>query len=164
MAQLAEIPDLIGRHGHFLGAEALQVHKDLIRGPDAARMDRRVLKRLQAAEKMTALDLVEVEVARARLIAETNVLIGEAIVAMPTVPHVAMPNAPLEADDDEFFSANTKTLRNTMAGNFLDWCGVAMPNGTGAAGMPTGLLLSARHGRDTAVLSAALAVEPLLRG
>ena len=162
MPQLAAIPELIGKHGHLLAAEALQVHQALIHSPAAARMDRRVVKRILLAAGMSALDLVEVQQARARLIAETNAAIGEAIVAFPCAPHVAMPLGPLEADDDVFFRANAKTLRNTMVGNFLDWCGVALPNGTGAGGMPTGLLLSAIHGRDTAVLSAALSIEPLL--
>ena len=162
MPQLAAIPELIGKHGHLLGAEALQVHQGRIAGPDAARMDRRVVKRIAMAADMSALDLVVVLQTRARFIAETNALIGDAIVAFPAAPHVAMPNAPLEADDDAFFRANAKTLRNTMVGNFLDWCGVAMPDGTGAGGMPTSFLLSAPHGRDTAVLSAALSIEPLL--
>lgn len=162
MPQLAAIPELIGKHGHLLAAEALQVHQSRIRGADAARMDPRVLKRIQLATQMSALDLIEVQQARVRLIAEANVAIGEAIVAFPAAPHVAMPLAPLEADDETFFRVNAKTLRNTMVGNFLDWCGVALPNGTGADGMPTSLLLSAIHGRDTAVLSAALSVEPLL--
>ncbi len=162
MPQLAAIPELIGKHGHLLGAEALQVHQARIRSTDAARMDRRVVRRIAMAEKMTALDLVEVQQARSRLIAEANALIGDAIVAFPTTPHVAMPIAPLDADDELFFRINAKTLRNTMLGNFLDWCGVAMPNGTGADGMPTSLLLSAPHGRDTAILSAALSVEPFV--
>ena len=162
MPQLAAIPELIGKHGHLLAAEALQVHQGRIHGTDASRMDPRVLKRLRLATEMSALDLVEVLQARARLIAEANAAIGETIVACPTAPHVAMPLAPLEADDDAFFRANAKTLRNTMVGNFLDWCGVALPNGIGADGMPTGLLLSASHGRDAAVLSAALSIEPLL--
>ena len=162
MPQLAAIPELIGKHGHLLAAEAWQVHQARIGSSDAARMDPRVLKRIQLATEMSALDLVEVLQARSRLIAEANAIIGDAIVAIPAAPHVAMPIGPLLADDDAFFRANAKTLRNTMVGNFLDWCGVAMPNGTGADGMPTGLLLSARHGRDTAVLSAALSIEPLL--
>ena len=163
LPQLAAIPDLIAKHGHLLGAEAMHLHKDRVLGPDAARMDRRVVRRIRLAEKMTAVDLVEVQQTRARLIAETEAAIGDAILAFPTTPNVAMPIAPLEADDDLFFRENAKTLRNTMVGNFLDWCGVAIPSGVDKDGMPTSLLLSATHGRDTAVLSAALAAEPIIR-
>ena len=56
-----------------------------------------------------------------------------------------------------------KTLRNTMLGNFLDWCGVAIPSGVDSQGMPTSFLLSATHGRDAALLSAALTAEPHIR-
>jgi aspartyl-tRNA(Asn)/glutamyl-tRNA(Gln) amidotransferase subunit A len=56
-----------------------------------------------------------------------------------------------------------KTLRNTMLGNFLDWCGVALPSGRDGDGMPTSFLLSAPHGGDEAVLSAALTAEPYVR-
>jgi aspartyl-tRNA(Asn)/glutamyl-tRNA(Gln) amidotransferase subunit A len=160
---LAAIPDLIAKHGHLLGAEAMHLHQSRVLGPDAARMDRRVVRRILLAEKMTAIDLVEVLQARARLISEVNTTIGDAILAFPTTPHVAMPIAPLDADDDAFFRENAKTLRNTMIGNFLDWCGVAIPSGVGKDNMPTSLLLSATHGRDTAILSAALSIEPIIR-
>jgi aspartyl-tRNA(Asn)/glutamyl-tRNA(Gln) amidotransferase subunit A len=163
MPALAEIPELIAKHGHILGAEALHLHQERLRGPDAGRMDRRVVKRIFMAEKMTAVDLVEVLQRRTLLIAETNAIIGDVIVAFPTTPHVAMPIAPLEASDEVFFRDNAQTLRNTMLGNFLDWCGVAIPNGVDANGMPTSILLSATHGRDTALLSAALAAEPIIR-
>lgn len=163
LPQLAAIPELIGRHGHLLGAEALLLHEARVFGPDADRMDRRVVKRIRLAKGMSAVDLLVVQQARARLIAETKAIIGDRIVAFPTTLHVAMPIAPLEADDDLFAQENLKTLRNTMVGNFLDWCGVAMPSGIDADDMPTSFLLSAPHGRDSCLLSAALAAEPLIR-
>ena len=160
---LKEIVDLIAARGHLLGPEALALHWARVKGPDAARMDQRVVSRILSAEKMTAVDLVLVMQARARMIAETAALMGDAVIASPTVAHVAMPIAPLEADTDVFFRANAKTLRNTMLGNFLDWCGVSIPSGTDASGMPTGFLLSASHGRDKQLLGAALAVEHIIR-
>jgi aspartyl-tRNA(Asn)/glutamyl-tRNA(Gln) amidotransferase subunit A len=160
---LAAIYELVAKHGNLVGAEALQLHQSRVFGPDAARMDRRVVSRILLAQKMTAVDLVEILQARARLIAEVDATIGDAIIAFPTTPNVAMPIAPLEADDDLFFRENARTLRNTMVGNFLDWCGVAIPSGVGKDNMPTSLLLSATHGRDAAALSAALALEPIVR-
>ena len=158
------ILDLIKTRGNVLGAEALHLHYARVNGPDAARMDQRVVKRIKMAEQMTAVDLVEVMLRRQELIAKCNTLIGDAIVICPTTPHVAMPIAPLEADMEEFFRVNAKTLRNTMLGNFLDWCGLSIPSGTDHRGMPTGFLLNAQHGRDAAVLSSGLAIEPLIRG
>jgi len=40
---------------------------------------------------------------------------------------------------------------------------VAIPSGVDSDGLPTSLLLSATHGRDAAVLSAALSAEVLIR-
>lgn len=164
MPALQQIFDLVARRGHVQGAEALAIHWDRVHGPDAARMDARVVHRLRQYASMTAVDLVVFEQERARLIAETNVAIGDALVAFPTTPHVAMPIAPLEADMDLFFSANAKSLRNTMPGNFLDWCGLSIPDGVDADAMPTGFLLSATRGRDAALLAAGLAIEAIVRG
>ena len=159
-----DILDLFSKHGHLLGPEALALHWERVNGPDAERMDARVAKRILAAGKMTAVDLVITLEARRRMIAETDALIGDALVAFPTTPTVAMPIAPLEADQDVFFRHNARTLRHTTFGNFLDWCGVAIPNGTDGDGMPTSFLLSAPYGRDAAMLSAALTLETSIRG
>ena len=164
MPLLQEILDLIAARGHILGAEALALHWDRVKGPDAARMDARVVTRILLAEKMTAVDLVVFMEERKRMIAAFNALAGDAILAFPTTPHVAMPIAPLEADQAVFFRNNAKTLRNTMLGNFLDVCGISIPNGTDAGGMPTGFLYSAPHGRDKDLLAAAWGTEQLLGG
>ena len=89
---------------------------------------------------------------------------GNTLVAFPTVPLTAPPIAALEADDDLFVRTNLRTLRNTLLGNFLDWCGVSIPTGLDGAGLPTALLLSAGPGEDDALLSLALAAEPVVRG
>ena len=57
---LAAIYELVGKYGNLVGAEALQLHQGRVFGPDAARMDRRVVSRILLAQKMTAVDLVEV--------------------------------------------------------------------------------------------------------
>jgi aspartyl-tRNA(Asn)/glutamyl-tRNA(Gln) amidotransferase subunit A len=80
----------------------------------------------------------------------------------PAVVHVAPLVAPLEADDALFHSTNLRTLQNTLPGNFLDLCGVSLPMGTGAAGMPVGVLISGTAGREEALLAAAAGVEQLL--
>ncbi|MNY48661.1 hypothetical protein D3C86_1840110 [compost metagenome] len=85
------------------------------------------------------------------------------LIAYPTVAHVAPPTAPLLRDDTLFVETNARTLRNTLIGNFLDWCGVSLPCGNGDAGMPVGLLLSAQPHHDAHLLSMALAAEAVVR-
>ena len=164
LPELSELSDLIARHGFLAGAEALMIHRDRVCGPAAAQMDARVVRRIKLAETMSAVDVLMLQEARYRLMASTAARIANAIVLCPTTATTAMETAPLEADQDEFFRHNGLTLRNTSLGNFLDWCGVSIPNGTDADGMPTGFLLSAPTGQDTALLRAALGCEDIIRG
>jgi aspartyl-tRNA(Asn)/glutamyl-tRNA(Gln) amidotransferase subunit A len=116
------------------------------------------------AAKTSAVDYAILLRERKSLIAAVNARIGNALLICPTTPSVAMPIAPLEADQEVFFHHNGLTLRNTSLGNFLDWCGLSIPNGFDADTMPTGFMISAPHGQDRAVLAAGLAVEEIIRG
>ena len=164
LPQLLETLALIARRGTLLAIEALEFHWDRIHGADAARMDSRVVRRILTGAPTSAVDLTVLLRERKRLIAETAARLGSALLICPTTPNVAMPTAPLEADPDLFVTQNTLTVRNTSLGNFLDWCGLSVPNGTDADGMPTGFMLCAPHGRDRALLSAGLSIDTIVRG
>lgn len=164
LPELRETVEVIGRYGPLASAEAMDVHWDRLHGPDAARIDPRVVRRIRMADKMTAVDLIRLLDHRRRLIAAVDAALGDALLICPTTPSVAMPIAPLEADVEVFFHHNFRTLRHTALGNFLDWCGLAIPNGTDGAGMPTSLMICARHGRDRPLLAAGLALERVIRG
>ena len=159
----AEIFALMAEHGPLVTAEAYALHEHRLKGGAAARMDHRVVARCLLGERTSMPAYIAILAARARMIARVETEVGDrAILAYPTVPHVAPPVEPLVKDDDAFLAMNGKTLRNTLVGNFLDWCGVSLPAGTGAAGMPAGLLLSGLPNRDEQVLSLALTAEDLL--
>ncbi|AWB48848.1 amidase [Gemmobacter aquarius] len=164
LLELRDTVAAMGRYGPLASAEAMEVHWDRLHGPDEARIDPRVVRRIRMGEKMTAVDLIRLHADRARLIAAVNDRLGDALLICPTTPSVAMPTAPLEADVEVFFHHNFRTLRHTAIGNFLDWCGLSIPNGADGDGMPTGLMISARHGRDAALLAAGLALETTIRG
>lgn len=157
--------DLMTRHGALVTAEAFALHRERLAGPEAERIDPRVVVRTRLGEKITMPDYIALLDARDQLIHETveSLKPGELIVH-PTLPHVAPPLAPLLADDDLFFSTNAKTLRNTLIGNFLDFCGISIPCGIGAGEMPVGLQLAAPHHQDDRLLSIALAAEAVIRG
>lgn len=162
IAALDDITRLMAARGHLVGPQALLLHWDRVNGPAIRHMDPRVASRILMARGMTAVDLAAVLQAREKLIAETSALIGDAFVAFPSTAGVAPELAPLEADQDAFFRANARALRNTMLGNFLDWCGVSLPSGVDQDGMPTGFLLNAIHGRDRHLLAAAWGIEKLV--
>lgn len=164
LPELRETVEVIAALGPLASAEAMDIHWDRLHGPDAARIDPRVARRIRMAEGMTAVDLIRLHNHRRRLMAAVAEKLGDALLICPTTPGVAMPIAPLEADAEVFFHHNFRTLRNTSLGNFLDWCGLAIPNGTDGDTMPTSLMICGRHGRDVQLLSAGLALEQTIRG
>ncbi len=156
--------ETMARHGPLVTAEAFALHRDRLEGSQAASMDQRVVARARLGQNISLSDYVETLNTREALIAEIAADIGSnELVAYPTVAHVAPPTAPLLNDDALFVETNARTLRNTSIGNFLDWCGVSLPCGIGAAGMPVGLLLSAQPHHDAHLLSMALAAEAIVR-
>ena len=164
LPELREVAELMGRYGPLTSAEAMDVHRDRLAGPEVDRIDPRVVRRIRMADGMSAVDLIRLYRARTDWIARIDARLGHALLICPTTPSVAMPIAPLEADVEVFFQHNFRTLRNTAIGNFLDWCGLAIPSGQDGEGMPTGFMLCAARGRDRDVLSAGLAIETVVRG
>jgi aspartyl-tRNA(Asn)/glutamyl-tRNA(Gln) amidotransferase subunit A len=145
-------------------AEAFALHRERLAGPEAVDIDHRVVARTRLGERTSTADYIAIVEARARMIAQTEALVGNRLIAMPSVAHVAPKIEPLLNDDETFFATNGKTLRNTGFGNFLDWCGVSIPCGTGDADMPVGFLLSGHANRDEDVLQAAMSYEEIIRG
>ena len=153
---------LSAQHGTIPAAEAYVLHRAIVDGPDAARLDPRVLARIQRGATMMASDLVILQQARTRLMTQIRALLGDAWLLFPTVVHVAPLVAPLDADVALFNQTNLRTLRNTALLNVLDWCGVSLPMGRGEADMPLGALVSGPAGTEDALLNVAAALEPLL--
>lgn len=164
LPEFSEAAALAAEIGTITAAEAYFEHATRVDGPDRGRIDARVVARIDMGKAISAAGLIRLQRARAAAIRSLALRLDGALIAMPTTPHVAPLTAPLEADDALFHKVNLITLRNTAIGNFLNLPGVAIPNGTGAGGMPTSFLLSAPGGEDVRLLGAALAVENTIRG
>ena len=165
LPELRETAGLIAKIGPLASVEAMDIHAARLADPaQRDQIDPRVVRRILMAEKMTAVDLFRLLSHRKLQIAAVNAKLGAAFLICPTTPSVAMPIAPLEADVELFFKNNFRTLRNAALGNFLDWCGLSIPNGSDADAMPTALMICAPHGQDRALLSAGLAIEAIARG
>ena len=161
----AELFELMTRLGPLVTAEAFALHRERLFSEAADRMDPRVVMRCKLGERTSMPDYIAILDARERMIADLAQQVPQdAILVSPTLPHVAPPTAPLVEDFDAFLAMNGKTLRNTLIGNFFDWCGVSIPCGTGDAGMPVGLLMSGLPHTDEQLLGAALAAEDIVRG
>ena len=159
---LDAVVELTARHGTLTAAEAYFEFQALVDGERVGEIDRRVVRRIMDGKRMSAHDLISIQRGRAALKAALREQMQGALLAWPTTPITAPEVAPLEASDDVFHRTNLLTLRNTTPCNVLDLCGVAMPNGLDAAGMPTSLLISAGHGDDERLLGAAIEIERVI--
>jgi aspartyl-tRNA(Asn)/glutamyl-tRNA(Gln) amidotransferase subunit A len=156
------VVELTARHGTLTAAEAYFEFQALVDGERVGEIDRRVVRRIMDGKRMSAHDLLSIQRGRAALKARLCEQMQGALLAWPTTPITAPEVAPLEASDDVFHRTNMLTLRNTTPCNVLDLCGVAMPNGRDAAGMPTSLLISAGHGDDERLLGVAIEIERVI--
>jgi len=130
MQPFADSMQLIADHGTLASVEAYYLHKDLVDGPDASKVDPRVVARINGGKTMSAHSYHSILTERERMIEDCW---------------------------------NLKALRNTNLGNTLDLCGLAIPNGTDADGMPTSFLLSALGGDDDRLLGYGLGAEEVIR-
>lgn len=76
----------------------------------------------------------------------------------PTTP---MP-ACLSEPQDQATATSLGYTRNMDPGTAAGWCGISLPVGLTAGGLPVGLALEAPNGEDTALLSMAIAAEQAL--
>jgi aspartyl-tRNA(Asn)/glutamyl-tRNA(Gln) amidotransferase subunit A len=162
--ELTQVRELIARHGNIAAAEGYQLHRELLESTRHAQIDVTVYKRIMGGKTMSIADLDALRQGRVALQRSLWATLGDALLVMPTVPHVAPPIAPLAADPDLFARVNLKTIRNTLLGNMLNTCGLALPNGLGAAEMPTSLLLSAPAAHEARMLRAGVALAPIVAG
>ncbi|HNT39207.1 MAG TPA: amidase [Rubrivivax sp.] len=156
----ARLPALHAR-GTLATAEAWQMNRRLAE-TRAEAYDPRVLARMRPGAAMGAADLLDLQAARRQWIDEVGAAMrGVDALLMPTVPIVAPPIGPLEADDALYARTNALVLRNPTLINFLDGCALSLPcHEPGSA--PVGLMLAAPGGHDSRLLALGLAVETAL--
>lgn len=145
----------------IVAAEAWAWHRGRLAERGAA-YDPRVLARIRRGEALSAADYLDLLALRrdwqARMAASLE---GFDAVICPTVPMVAPPIAPLEADGELFAKTNVAMLRNPSVVNQLDGCAISLPCHAPDE-WPVGLMLFTTRGRDDALLDAALRVEAAL--
>ena len=83
------------------------------------------------------------------------------VIATPTV-QVPPPRMDEVDDHDAYRAHNMRLLRNTHTANLLGLCGITLPVGRDALGLPVGLQLMSGGMRDDLLFAAALAVERVL--
>jgi aspartyl-tRNA(Asn)/glutamyl-tRNA(Gln) amidotransferase subunit A len=125
-------------------------------------MDRRVVKRAIGGRAATGHDVINLQGGRESLIAALADDLKGALLVLPATPMTAPPIDALERDDELFRVTNLRAIHYTFLGNLFRMCGLALPSGTDAAGLPTGVQFLAPSGDDERLLSIGLSVETAL--
>jgi len=154
----------IAQYGSLVAIEAYAEHRAVFESADAERMDRRVVKRALLGRRASGQDVIDLKRERERLIAALADDLNGALLALPSTPMAAPPIAELESDDELFRLTNLRAIHYTFLGNLFRMCGLALPSGTDAAGLPTGVQFLAPAGDDDRLLSAGLSMEGALAG
>jgi Asp-tRNA(Asn)/Glu-tRNA(Gln) amidotransferase A subunit family amidase len=157
---LLQVAD-INASGGFSAAESWAWHRKRLTAHEPS-YDPRVAFRIRRGEAMSAADYIDLlQARRAWIAAMTGAMQGFDAMLSPTVPCLAPRLAPLIADDNAFFAANARLLRNPSIVNLLDGCALSMPcHATGE--MPVGLMVWSGALEDENVLDASLAIESTL--
>jgi aspartyl-tRNA(Asn)/glutamyl-tRNA(Gln) amidotransferase subunit A len=153
---------LLSQHGSLVGIEAYAEHRAVFDSVDAQRMDRRVVARAMLGRAASAHDVIDLQRGREGLIAALADELKGALLVLPATPMTAPPIDPLERDDELFRVTNLRAIHYTFLGNLFRMCGLALPSGTDAAGLPTGVQFLAPSGHDDRLLSIGLSVETAL--
>lgn len=160
--QLSRTLDLIRENGWPAGAEAYQQHADLLASPARSEIDPRVVSRLELGAQMDKQVVANTMSRRLPYSREFARQLGDALVLIPTVKHVAPLLEPLELDTATFARVNLETLSLTMIGSFLDVPVVALPAGVDEEGQPISVSIIGSMGEDATVLRNAADIEARL--
>ena len=154
---------LTAQHGSLVAIEAYAEHRAILESADAQRMDRRVVRRAMGG-RVSGHDVIELQRGREDLIAALGDELKGALLVLPATPMTAPPIDALERDDELFRATNLRAIHYTFLGNLFRMCGLALPSGEDAAGLPTGVQFLAPQGNDDRLLSIGLSIEVALSG
>ena len=149
---------LTAQHGSLVAIEAYAEHRAILESADAQRMDRRVVRRAMGG-RVSGDDVIKLQRGREDLIAALGDELKGALLVLPATPMTAPPIDALERDDELFRATNLRAIHYTFLGNLFRMCGLALPSGEDAAGLPTGVQFLAPEGDDDRLLSIGLSVE-----
>ncbi|HEV3186302.1 MAG TPA: amidase [Xanthobacteraceae bacterium] len=152
----------INAKGGFAPAEAYAIHRDRL-AAHAADFDPNVRFRIERGSQLSAADYVAMRRERDALVRAMDTRLADLDgLVLPTTPIVA-PLIAEVATRETFAAKNMLLLRNTSIVNFFDLCAISLPLPR-EGGLPVGLMLVGRNGRDHRLFRMAAAVERLLAG
>jgi|AntAceMinimDraft_12_1070368.scaffolds.fasta_scaffold02776_4 aspartyl-tRNA(Asn)/glutamyl-tRNA(Gln) amidotransferase subunit A len=147
-----DLADLMHRNGQIIAAEAFAIHGDYI-DDEALPLGPAVRKRVQSGRNITAAQYVNA-LAHHRTSSEQWRLLMRDYDALLT-PAVPIPAAPLTEVDE----SQTPMAAFARAGNYLSACGLALPAGLNAAGLPLSVQLIGKGFSEAALLRMGMAFQ-----
>jgi aspartyl-tRNA(Asn)/glutamyl-tRNA(Gln) amidotransferase subunit A len=140
--------------------EAYQIHRERL-ATSRAEYDPIIAARIETGSAVPAALYAAMLEERSALVEAMDQQLTEVdALVLPTTPIVA-PTMEDISTTSGFNRANRLLLRNTAIANFFDLCAISLP--MPGEGLPAGLMLFARRGRDRRLLNIAAAVETTLR-
>jgi aspartyl-tRNA(Asn)/glutamyl-tRNA(Gln) amidotransferase subunit A len=152
---------LSAQFGSMVAIEAYSEHRAIFESPDAKRMDQRVVRRAMGG-RVSERDATNFQRGREELIAALTDELKGALLVLPSTPMTAPAIGPLERDDELFRITNLRAIHYTFLGNLFRMCGLALPSGTDAKGLPTGVQFLAPAGNDEHLMSIGFSIEAAL--
>ncbi|MEQ8357618.1 MAG: amidase [Kiloniellaceae bacterium] len=152
-----EPPEIQARNGGIMSYEAYASLHRLVDDADLP-LDPYVRSRIKAGANTSQEAYAAMLECRRRDIAAFHDAFADVdAIFLPTTPRTA---APL----DEVDESSIPMSRLTRAGNYYDLCGLTLPGTADSQGLPTGLQIMMRHGRDRQLLAVGAAVEAQIAG
>ena len=143
---------IIASEGYSLNKKWLEDHFD--------ELDPVVAHRMIKGRDVTADKYLQTNYLARQLRAKAgNTLKDVDALLVPATPVPARPVAEIDTDMDYYLAQNSRYLRNTSIGNILNFCGLSVPCGFTASGLPIGLLIYGKPFSEDLVLRAGYAFQ-----
>ncbi|CAB1078518.1 hypothetical protein JY97_00260 [Alkalispirochaeta odontotermitis] len=143
---------IIASEGYMLNQKWLEGHFD--------ELDPVVAHRMIKGKDISAGQYLQTNYSARQLRAKAGqTLEGIDALLVPTIPVPAKPVAEIDTNMDEYLNHNIRYLRNTSIGNILNFCGLSLPCGFTASGLPIGLLIYGKPFQEDLILRAGYAYQ-----
>ena len=143
---------IISSEGYTLNKQLLEEHFD--------ELDPVVAQRMIKGKEISADQYLQTSYKAGQLRAKAgNTLKDIDALLVPTTPDPAKPVAEIDTNMDTYLAHNIRYLRNTSIGNILNFCGLSLPCGFTASGLPIGLLIYGKPFREDVILRAGYAFQ-----
>jgi len=145
--------------GVFIASEGYTLNKKWLE-ENFDQLDPVVAQRMIMGKDITAANYLENTLASKRLRAKVyNDLKDIDALLVPTTCVPAKPVAEVDADMETYLNHNAIYLRNTNIGNTLNLCGLSVPCGFTAEGLPIGLLIYGKPFQEEIILNIGYAYQ-----